>query len=234
MLASGSTVIVALLVLLLGRGQRHGGLGPVVRGRRRAGDAGMLTVLPALLRVSGRRAFWPFIPHFGDAGADETHGLWRRVGERVARAPPRGLDPRPPASLVLCLGLDQLNTDLTSANGFRGSVDSVQGQKLLSQGSRRAQRADERRRRRRRPGCPQCAAPCGAAGRGALGPVERGAAGARFDLTLAPTRTSKAAFDQIPKPAPGGQSRPAGRRRSWAARPPSSETSRSPRRATTA
>ena len=29
------------------------------------------------------------IPHFGDEGADETHGAWRRVGDRVARSPRR-------------------------------------------------------------------------------------------------------------------------------------------------
>ena len=47
----------------------------------------MLTLLPALLAIVGRRPFWPRIPHFGDEGADETHGAWRRVAERVA-APP--------------------------------------------------------------------------------------------------------------------------------------------------
>ena len=29
------------------------------------------------------------VPHYGDEGADETHGTWRRVGERVARGPRR-------------------------------------------------------------------------------------------------------------------------------------------------
>src|ERR687896_321369 len=43
----------------------------------------------ALLAIFGRRAFWPFIPHYGDEGADATHGFWRRVGERVGWRPRR-------------------------------------------------------------------------------------------------------------------------------------------------
>ncbi len=57
----------------------------------------MLTFLPALLAIFGRRAFWrpPVlgmdngVPHLGDTGSDETHGAWRRVGERVGRSPRR-------------------------------------------------------------------------------------------------------------------------------------------------
>ncbi len=51
----------------------------------------MLTVLPALLAITGRNAFWSpgmdTIPHTGQAGVDETHGFWRRVGDRVASRP---------------------------------------------------------------------------------------------------------------------------------------------------
>ena len=34
---------------------------------------------------------------------------------------------------MLCLGLTQLNSDLTSGNGFRDDVDSVEGQELVEQ-----------------------------------------------------------------------------------------------------
>ena len=47
----------------------------------------MLTLLPALLSIFGRKAFWPRVPHYGDEGSDATHGGWRKVGERVAPAP---------------------------------------------------------------------------------------------------------------------------------------------------
>src|SRR5690349_11388942 len=90
-LASGLTVIAALLTLSLAEVNGTAGLGPI--GAMGVGLAmiSMLTLLPAALTIFGRRAFWsPFldtIPHVGQIGTDETHGFWRRVGERVAHRP---------------------------------------------------------------------------------------------------------------------------------------------------
>ena len=81
-LASGLTVIVALLTLSLAEVNGTAGLGPI--GAMGVGIAmiSMLTMLPALLAIFGRKAFWsPFldtIPHVGQQGTDETHGRWRR------------------------------------------------------------------------------------------------------------------------------------------------------------
>jgi RND superfamily putative drug exporter len=49
----------------------------------------MLTLLPAALVVGGPRAWGPFVSRFRSEGPDETHGAWRRVGERVAATPRR-------------------------------------------------------------------------------------------------------------------------------------------------
>ncbi len=87
--ASGSTVIVALLCLSLAEVNGTSGLGPIGAMGVALAMLAMLTLLPAGLVVGGRRAFWPFIPRFGSEGADETHGFWRRVGERVAARPRR-------------------------------------------------------------------------------------------------------------------------------------------------
>ena len=95
--ASGATVIAALLCLTLAEVDGTAGLGPVGALGIAVAMVTMLTVLPALLVICGRRAFWRpamfgwgnGVPHFGDEGADETHGAWRRVGERVARSPRR-------------------------------------------------------------------------------------------------------------------------------------------------
>src|SRR5512142_2164967 len=87
--ASGSTVILALLCLSLADVNGTSGLGPIgARGVALAMLA-MLTLLPCLLVLGGRRAFWPFIPRVGSSGADETHGAWRRIAERVDAAPRR-------------------------------------------------------------------------------------------------------------------------------------------------
>jgi RND superfamily putative drug exporter len=64
--------------------------------------------------------------------SDETHGFWRRIGDRVAAAPGRVAVVTTLALLVLAGGLLQLNTGLTSGNSFRGEVEAVKGQDLLT------------------------------------------------------------------------------------------------------
>jgi RND superfamily putative drug exporter len=92
----------------------------------------MLTFLPALLVIVGRRPFWPFVPRFGAEGTDEAHGAWRNVGERVARRP-RRVAIGATLLLALCsLGLLNFSTGLTQGNAFRGEVESVQGQELVA------------------------------------------------------------------------------------------------------
>ena len=132
--ASGATVMAALLTLTLAEVTGTSGLGPI--GALGVGLAmlSMLTILPALLALTGRRAFWPFVPRLGTVGTDETHGAWSRIAARVGRGPRRVWMGTAALLLVLCLGLTQLNSDLTTGNGFRDDVDSAAGQKLLELG----------------------------------------------------------------------------------------------------
>jgi RND superfamily putative drug exporter len=92
-----------------------------------------LTLLPALLLIGGRRAFWPFVPHAGDEGTDETHGRWRRLGDRIAHAPRRVWIVT--LALLACAtaGLATFSTNLTTADSFRGTPESVRGQRLVSE-----------------------------------------------------------------------------------------------------
>jgi putative drug exporter of the RND superfamily len=64
---------------------------------------------------------------------DETHGFWRRVGDRVAAAPRRVAAITIVVLLVLSAGLLTLDTGLTSGNSFRGEVESVRGSEILAQ-----------------------------------------------------------------------------------------------------
>jgi putative drug exporter of the RND superfamily len=130
--ASGTTVIAALLCLTIAEVNATRGLGPVSAIGIAVAMLAMLTLLPAALVTFGRRAFWPFVPRFGGRGTDETHGAWRRLGERI-RPRPRPVWIGTAAALgVLCLGVTQLSTGLTSGNTFRNQVESVQGQKLVT------------------------------------------------------------------------------------------------------
>jgi RND superfamily putative drug exporter len=63
---------------------------------------------------------------------DETHGFWRRIGDRVASAPGRVAAVTTLVLLVLAAGLFQLDTGLTSGNSFRGEVEAVRGSDLLA------------------------------------------------------------------------------------------------------
>ncbi len=135
-LASGLTVIAALLTLSIAEVNSTAGLGPVGAMGVALAMLSMLTVLPALLVICGRRAFWSpgldTIPHPGQAGTDETHGFWRRVGDRVAHRPRTIWIVGTLVLLVLAANLLSLDTSQTTGNQFRGEVDSVQGQEVLA------------------------------------------------------------------------------------------------------
>ncbi|HEU4906560.1 MAG TPA: MMPL family transporter [Solirubrobacterales bacterium] len=61
--ASAATVIAALLCLTLAKVNGTAGLGPIAAIGIACAALSMLTLLPALLTIFGRRAFWPFVPH---------------------------------------------------------------------------------------------------------------------------------------------------------------------------
>jgi RND superfamily putative drug exporter len=139
--ASGATVICALLCLGVAEVEGTAGLGPIGALGIAVAMVTMLTLLPAVLVIVGRRAFWrpPVfgwgngVPHLGDEGADETHGAWRRVGERVARSPRRVWIGTVTLLAIGALGLVTIGTDLTQADAYRDEVESLQGQELLAQ-----------------------------------------------------------------------------------------------------
>ncbi len=214
-LASAATVIAALLCLTIAKVNGTSGLGPIAAIGVACAAISMLTLLPALLTIYGRRAFWPFVPHTPEwAGAreepaggigrrivegsrigavvpviaacflfpffllgwiiksvvflltigrvripnffkapveraifrpyelrrfrhehavDATHGFWRRVGNRVAGNPMRVLVGSTAVLLVMCAGLAFFSTDLTTNDGYRTEVESVEGQDILAQ-----------------------------------------------------------------------------------------------------
>jgi putative drug exporter of the RND superfamily len=130
--ASGLTVCAALLSLSLAKVNGTAGLGPIGAMGIAVAVVVMLTFLPAVLLIAGRKPFWPFIPRFGDTGADETHGFWRRVGNGVARKPVIVGVVTGVALLIMSLGILNFSTGLTQGNQFRDSVESIEGQDLIA------------------------------------------------------------------------------------------------------
>ncbi len=83
-LASGMTVILGLLCLLLSDLSSLSGLGPVGALGVAASVLAALTLLPAMLLLLGRAAYWPFRPAYGSPHTD-TRGLWGRLARLIER-----------------------------------------------------------------------------------------------------------------------------------------------------
>ncbi|MGO4805875.1 MMPL family transporter [Arthrobacter sp. 2MCAF15] len=95
-LASGATVIIALLCLLFSDLNSNKALGPVAAAGILCALFAALTLLPALMALLGRAAFWPFRPRLLPesqrepemvTGLEGQKGLWRATGSLVARRP---------------------------------------------------------------------------------------------------------------------------------------------------
>ena len=224
--ASAATVIAALFCLTIAKVNGTAGLGPIGALGVACAALSMLTLLPALLTVFGRRAFWPFVPHTRETApsdaeisegsrrrivegsrvtalgtvvltslglvllfvvasaiapplalllvvlfigssiarkasggkipsllhpidravfspyerrrykhekpADTTHGVWKRVGDRVAAGPRRVMLGSVAILVILCAGLAFFSTDLTSNDAYRSEVEAVAGQEILA------------------------------------------------------------------------------------------------------
>src|SRR5918999_1437945 len=81
-LASADTVIAALFCLTIAKVNGTSGLGPIAAMGVACAALSMLTLLPALLTIFGRRAFWPFVPHtpsWSLADEEPSTGLGKRI-----------------------------------------------------------------------------------------------------------------------------------------------------------
>ena len=84
--ASGLTVTLAVLTLLFAQYGDYRSFAPVLGLGVFVTLIAGLTLMPALLAVLGRRAFWPRVPKLGDATTPPHLGARRRVGRRGAAA----------------------------------------------------------------------------------------------------------------------------------------------------
>ncbi|MBW8870852.1 MAG: MMPL family transporter, partial [Leifsonia sp.] len=143
-LASGATVILALLCLLFSDLNSNKSLGPIAAIGIVFSLFSALTFLPALLAIFGRASFWPFRPVVGGhqhkhaeaatlTGLEGVSGLWRRVGGLIARRPRVTWI----VSLVLlaacALGLTQLKANgVQQTDVILSQSDAVDGQAVVA------------------------------------------------------------------------------------------------------
>ncbi|MDH2393765.1 MMPL family transporter [Streptomyces sp. HNM0663] len=129
-LASGSTVILGMLVLLFAEMNSTSGLGPVAAIGVAVALLAMLTLFPALLVIFGRWIFWPVIPHFGSPEPTER-GFWARTGRRIAHRPRAVWATTAVVLAAFALGLTQLRAEgISNADSFTDTPDSIAGQEI--------------------------------------------------------------------------------------------------------
>ena len=134
LLASGCTVIAAMLVLLLSEAGSTKGLGPVSAIGVGSVLLAGLTLLPALLTWYGRRGFWPrrkTVECRPDEELETSRGLWRRFGDRVLQRPAVALIATVGLFAFFSLGLTFYKEDYSIGGFFKKQVESVSGFEVL-------------------------------------------------------------------------------------------------------
>ena len=131
-IASGSTVVLALLTLLFASLQGNRALGIACATGVVIAMLFALFVLPAALVLFGRGLFWPYVPRFGTEGSAEK-GVWHRLGLLVAKRPVVVVIV---GALLLgglaAAGVPQIRIGLSQTERFTSVPEAVVGQEILA------------------------------------------------------------------------------------------------------
>jgi uncharacterized membrane protein YdfJ with MMPL/SSD domain len=128
--ASGLTVTLAVLTLLFAQYGDYRSFAPVLGLGVFVTLIAGLTLMPALLAVLGRRAFWPRVPKEGEA---TQHKTWGRIAEWVAAGPRRAALGVLAILVVLALGCLFYSPRFSFTEDFLTSMPSSEGYSLLEQ-----------------------------------------------------------------------------------------------------
>ncbi|MEU1643495.1 efflux RND transporter permease subunit [Micromonospora zamorensis] len=129
-LASGGTVILGVLTLLLSEQETNRALAVACATGVLFAMLSALFVLPAVLVLFGRGLFWPFVPRVG--GPVREGRLWGRLGTAVERRP---VVVAVLATLLLgglALGGLGIRTGLSETEQFRAEPEAVTGAQTLA------------------------------------------------------------------------------------------------------
>ena len=126
--ASGLTVTLAVLTLLFAQYGDYRSFAPVLGVGVFVTLIAGLTLMPALLALLGRRAFWPRVPKLGEAS---THRTWERVAGWVAAGPRRAAMLVAAILVVLALGCLFYSPRFSFTEDFLTSMPSSEGYTLL-------------------------------------------------------------------------------------------------------
>ena len=132
-LSSATTVVLGLLTLLLSAIPTTRGLGLACAVGVVIAATFALVVLPAALVLFGRWVFWPRVPHVGDPVLVDSHGVWRRVGDAVARRPRTFVAGTVAGLAFLALGTLSITTGLDPADQFLERPEAIAAAERLGE-----------------------------------------------------------------------------------------------------
>ncbi|MEV8271811.1 MMPL family transporter [Microbacterium sp. NPDC077184] len=131
-IASGSTVALALATLLFGELSGNRALGLACAVGIVVAMIFALSVLPAALVLFGRWIFWPYIPRFGSADA-LSRSPWGKLGRAVARRPVVVATSGFVLLGILASGVFFVQTGLSQNDRFLQKPEAVVGQEVLAE-----------------------------------------------------------------------------------------------------
>ena len=138
--SAGITILIASAALGLATLRSYQSLGPVIAIAVALMMLAALTLVPAVLTIMGRRAYWPKQPRFDPAAASPQHsGDWQRsaygrVGKVVLRRPRAALAVTTAAVALLVLGLVKYQANYDQLASLPENTESVRSFELLREG----------------------------------------------------------------------------------------------------
>lgn len=132
-LASAGTVVIGVLTLLLSVVPTTRSLGVACAIGVVIAAAFVLLVLPPILASFGRWVFWPRVPHVGDATLVEGRGLWRRIGDRVARRPAVLVVGAAVLLSAMAAGIPAISTGLSGGDRFLDEPEAITAAERLAE-----------------------------------------------------------------------------------------------------
>ncbi|MFF7947050.1 MMPL family transporter [Streptomyces griseorubiginosus] len=130
-LASSGTVAAGLLCLLAADLNSSRGMGPLGTVGVLTALAAMMTLLPAVLVLLGRRVFWPLVPRYGST-PKARRSLFAAMGSSAGRRPLTVLAGGAVLLGALALGVLNLPGSLKQEDSFTSKPDAVAAMETLA------------------------------------------------------------------------------------------------------
>ena len=139
--SAGATILIASAALMFATLRSYQTLGPVIAIAVGLMMLAALTLIPAVLTIGGRRAFWPMQPRLGagtpsqpEAPQDWRRSVYGRIGSVVLRWPRASLAATTAALALLLAGLLAFQPNYDQLASLPDNTESVRSFELLRSG----------------------------------------------------------------------------------------------------